>query len=78
MERQKLAAVDRPANLYKYVVLGFGVCPLDMLRYDAAWPVRSEDAIAITSQSKAAKAICLASHHPPTAARWESFGWTVR
>lgn len=66
-----------------FTVQGFGVFPVDMLRYDQCWPERTEDAIQITKRP---------SEYPPvpppmvrlvthgvkiTNDRWSSFGWTV-
>jgi hypothetical protein len=60
--------------------------PTDMLRYDACFPRRTEDAteIAVMSDSRVAsrerqgRPIVLVSvHGAPTPGRWESFGWRV-
>ena len=80
MEVRKLAAPDRPREFYLYEVQGSGVLPLDMLRYDSAWPANSE---AVSSMSpprghaEERRTIRLASYRPPTDGRWRSFGWVV-
>jgi hypothetical protein len=60
--------------------------PMDMLRYDSAWPVRSEDCFAI--EHVVARSLMegtdkhveirLNSLRRPTEGRWESFGWRVK
>ena len=63
--------------------------PIDMLRYDCAWPYSEADARMIEEDVGSRVAIPLAagadnrikvrlsSIKNPTAARWETFGWTV-
>lgn len=70
-------------DLYVYNVTGSGPFPIDMLRYDQAWP-KSEgrDSAAIESsflprQGARVREITLGSHTTPTEVRWKSFGWTV-
>jgi hypothetical protein len=80
METRKLQAVDRPREFYRYEVQGIGGFPIDMLRYDSAWPTDSESASRmVTSRAHAEgrRTIRLASYHRPTVDRWSSFGWTV-
>ena len=62
----------------KYTVAGTGAFPIDMLRYDAAYPARPEDALSIarTYQEQGREIqVTLCSRRAPTVARWESFGW---
>jgi hypothetical protein len=64
--------------LYTYTVRGTGSFPTDMLRYDSAWPSAQEDAARVGAAprgSRAAYAVTLHSHKPPTDGRWRSFGW---
>lgn len=57
--------------------------PIDMLRYDAAYPASSEDAAkieaAIRGETKGRTKVALISASPtaPTGGRWESFTWRV-
>ena len=80
MEVRKLAAPDRPREFYRYEVQGVGPFPLDMLRYDSAWPANQESASRMVTgrrEPEGRRIITLASHHHPTEDRWSSFGWTV-
>jgi hypothetical protein len=75
--------VSRQLKLIYYDVIGAGQFPVDMLRYDSAFPANSNAVTAIS------RAICqatfadpkievrLGSHKRPTIARWRSFGWRV-
>lgn len=66
---------------YRYIVVGGGLFPFDMLRYDRAWPASEGDSAqidrvmpgAFTSREIAIRGLSL-----PTAARWSSFGWEVK
>lgn len=70
---------------YEYTVVGSGSFPMDMLRYDSSYPIRTKDCIEIVStylvnESKKSKIrLCHvgASGWKPTEERWESFGWKV-
>ena len=80
METRKLAAADRPRALYIYDVEGVGSFPLDMLRYDAAWPHNSESVSQMSTSrghAEGRRVVGLVSHHRPTVERWKSFGWLV-
>ena len=56
--------------LFHYEVEGDGAFPYDMLRYDEAWVRRDEP-------GTGTRRIHVVGIHPPTAARWNSFGWRV-
>jgi hypothetical protein len=68
-----------------FEVQGRGQFPLDMLRYDECYPVRSEDVNALVCRdddraSRALRTVRLGAHKPMyriTQARWDSFGWKV-
>lgn len=61
---------------WTYSVSGSGAFPIDMLRYDGAFPAQSSDSRMIRDTEQ--RTINLASHaHRPTVARWASYGWTV-
>lgn len=76
MITQKIAAKDRPNTLYRYTVVGTWKFPIDMLRHDYAFPDSELDSAKI-SHVKVQRSIHLRSNHPPTPARWESFGSKV-
>jgi hypothetical protein len=77
--REKLAA--RSAYVYHYTVSGTYGFPIDMLRYDEAWPNSEIDSALIvqTANHNSAEApqIRIVGLRSPTVARWESFGWKV-
>ena len=80
MEIRKLPAVDRPREFYRYEVQGVGPFPLDMLRYDSAWPANQgsvDGMVTARGHAEGRRIITLASYHRPTVDRWSSFGWTV-
>jgi len=80
MEIRKLPAIDRPREIYQYEVHGFGMFPMDMLRYDTCWPADSEAVSRmITSRGHAEerRTVALRSYSRPTLDRWTSFGWIV-
>jgi hypothetical protein len=63
-------------------VVGVGPFPIDMLRYDRAYPSGSDSANAISASlgrysRTGAQRITLRSPQPLTTGRWESFGWKV-
>lgn len=56
--------------LRHYEVEGSGPFPHDMLRYDEAWLRRDEP-------GTGRRRVGVVGIHPPTVARWASFGWRV-
>lgn len=71
-------------KVYTYSVNGSGRFPVDMLRYDAAWPASSTDASLLADRIEdpyhcktKAEPIRLQSHRAPTIGRWQSFLWGV-
>lgn len=60
-----------------YTVSGSGMFPIDMLRYDAAWPATSADVPLICSGNRGLRVVRIRSAQKPTVGRWASFGWTV-
>ena len=83
--RRTIAAMQekhKHMRIIEYRVFGSGTFPLDMLRYDHAWPATEDDAATITS--------VITGDTPPLhnvqimlhgytchADRWHSFGWRV-
>lgn len=66
----------------EFVVKGSLPFPMDMLRYDACWPARTEDALAIVASMDPMSGpvevtLYGVSPYGFTAGRWQSFGWTV-
>jgi hypothetical protein len=72
-----------PNKIIEFKVEGSGYFPLDMLRYDQAWPAHQDDIHALTSEARdvatlGKRQVLLHScRTAPTTARWESFGWRV-
>lgn len=71
---------------FAFTVSGESPFPLDMLRYESAYPASSLDATAITdslarTEPNKRRAINLLTTRDknwlPTQARWRSFGWRV-
>lgn len=72
-----------------FTVTGKLPFPVDMLRYDSAWPNGSNDSISIeaalslqvrprgTARPPYSITLCTNDPHAPTRARWESFMWKV-
>jgi len=65
---------------YRYTVTGSGTFPLDMLRFDEAYPVDRESSFAIEHSIRRVTGmvtVTLESDKHPNARRWESFGFIV-
>lgn len=77
---------NRP--IHWFTVTGAGLFPIDMLRFDMAWPASGEDAAKILGfdfgypenqprgERRSIRMGC-AQYDGPTIGRWSSFGWTV-
>lgn len=63
-------------KIYDYEVAGRGSFPLDMLRYDCAWPAREAELPRLT-YSLELRQIKIRSNKAPTEDRWASFGWRI-
>mgnify|MGYP001606312643 CR=1 FL=1 len=67
----------------KVVVAGCGPFPIDMLRYDSCVPQTEIEVAALVSASGDYKTRRVQLYRysydatPATAARWQSFGWTI-
>lgn len=67
-------------NEVKFTVEGSGPFPLDMLRYDCAFPNSEMDSNAAERMDGGLRTVDLimrSSRDKPTFGRWASFGWTV-
>ena len=69
-------------SITEFKVQGRGSFPLDMLRYDACWPVDGDSAVSLGHIGPGldeVRDVCLRSCRKgvPTAGRWISFGWSV-
>jgi len=69
-------------KIVRFTVSGRGDFPFDMLRYDACFPVRPEDARDLEGREQ--RTLLLESRSQthgapmaPTLERWRSFGWVV-
>jgi hypothetical protein len=82
IDQTNLAPNERPRQSFRYVVEGVGEFPLDMLRYDNAWPATTLDVASMATESlfnaTLRRQVVIHSYRAPTLARWESFGWRVR
>ena len=63
------------------VVEGRGQFPVDMLRYDSAFPYREEDSSRVQPHVGERRRVVLCrrgvNESSGSSARWSSFGWTV-
>lgn len=74
-------ARKRTQKIYetRYVVEGSGDFPIDMMRYDCAYPERESDARAVLRHEPRRIGLVQRSVHSngPNIARWRSFTWRV-
>lgn len=74
-------STERVPTIQRTIVRGALAFPIDMLRYDSAWPATeaSSHLIEATLRHDTAGPIeVIVCHRKPlTSARWESFGWKV-
>lgn len=70
-----------PVAIKTFTVVGRGPFPIDMLRYDSAWPMDTNDASEITksyvSNFKWEVRLNTADRMAPTRGRWDSFNVRV-
>ena len=74
-------AFSKSLPIRKYLVEGRGSFPIDMLRYDRAWPSTESDAGTIDRSFHSRlrpQVVILEGLSKPTVGRWASFGWEVR
>lgn len=70
-----------------FVVVGSGEFPIDMLRYDSAWPATEPESYKVrcdytVPHTQRRREVRLSMAAPlgktgPTIGRWKSFGWNV-
>jgi len=60
---------------YRVTVEGAFTFPIDMLRYDAAYPASERDSACITAEGK--RQVTVRMPNAPTEGRWNSFAWKV-
>lgn len=63
-------------KMHRYTMTGSGEFPLDMLRYDRAFPDTQAD-VKILEAGRAPRRVTLVSYRWPTTERWRSFGWSL-
>jgi hypothetical protein len=68
--------------IQNYTVEGAGSFPIDMLRFDMAWPYESKDSGKIASPPRTESYQINLSraahfHHKPDDNRWKSLGWRI-
>ena len=68
-------------RVYTYTVVGQGIFPVDMLRYDLAYPKSEADSLMIERthrpRTPGEHRVTLVSSKRPTLGRWASFGWDI-
>lgn len=69
-------------KFYEFAVMGKGIFPLDMLRYDQCFPMSGADVEKMEDgdyREIRTVRLCACSHvnYQPTEGRWSSFGWPV-
>jgi hypothetical protein len=71
-------------KVWVFTVEGNGQFPFDMLRYDACYPAKSADVIAVHPSGRrdgkimeTRQATLKSLSGPPTVDRWKSYGWIV-
>ena len=68
-------------EVYVITVAGRGEFPIDMLRFDLAYPRTEEDSAVIIKMFRrvveGSHQVQLVSSKQPTPDRWKAFGWTV-
>jgi hypothetical protein len=71
-------------RITSFIVEGKGHFPVDMLRYDMAWPRDGQSASNLMTPEDRKERYTLRQVHlstarksDPTIGRWSSFGWTI-
>lgn len=84
IERRRPPPTERVQGQVKYRLQGALPFPIDMLRYDAAWPASEQDSLRIEATLRYGCAdiespvtVEVYARRPLTTARWRSFGWVV-
>lgn len=73
--------IERVNVPIRYKVRGLLAFPIDMLRYDSAWPASEHDSNTIehsvTHNTNGPAEVVVYARQPLTIGRWKSFGWEV-
>lgn len=65
-------------KIYKYLVSGDGVFPLDMLRHDRSWPSNQHSVQQMDSHIVCSRNLKLETlERGPDIEHWKSMGWKV-
>jgi hypothetical protein len=82
-----MAKFTKTHGIQRYVATGTGRFPLDMLRYDSAWPATEHDANILDThltcggtvpfEGVQLKRAQIDAHSMPAIDRWRSYGWHV-
>jgi len=82
--RDRRRVGERVALPTRYKVQGALPFPVDMLRYDAAWPASEQDSLRIEATLRHGCAdvegpvvVDVYARRPLTVDRWRSFGWLI-
>jgi hypothetical protein len=74
-------STGRVPTIQRTIVRGALAFPIDMLRYDAAWPASESSShlieASIAHDTNGPVEVIICHRKPLTAQRWESFGWTI-
>lgn len=74
-------SAERVPTIQRTAVRGALPLPIDMLRYDSAWPASEAGShlieASIRYETTGSVEVIVCHRKPLTAARWESRGWTV-
>lgn len=74
-------STERVPPIQRTIVRGALAFPIDMLRYDAAWPASEASShlieASICYDITGSVDVIICHRKPLTAERWKSFGWTV-
>lgn len=68
----------RKPKSWKYIVVGAGEFPFDMLRYDCCWPANETDSYKLSSDHVEVREVHLQGIRTPHYGRWASFGWNIK
>jgi len=80
-QRQRDKLIEAAQNSIEFTVEGRIPFPIDMLRYDLCRPATESDSnmieVTFRVNTGSPNRVNLKGLKPPTAARWNSFGWRL-